>query len=101
ARPPRWTAAATAAPPGPITPAVAVPPACRPVPITCASNERRASGCSTFGRAERLRVPSPAASTIARHVRAAIKDLTPSLEYDRERWKVAVHGVWRKREKAV
>jgi hypothetical protein len=28
--------------------------------------------CKTFGRAERMRVPSPAASTIARQVRAFI-----------------------------
>ena len=33
----------------------------------------RAIACSTFGTRERMRVPSPAASTIARHVRRGIR----------------------------
>ena len=57
--------------PGPTTTAVAVPPAARTAASTWASSERPATACSTFGRAERMRVPSPAASTIARQVRAA------------------------------
>ena len=40
------------------------------------SSERPATACSTFGRAERMRVPSPAASTIVRQVRPLIP--TPS-----------------------
>ena len=35
-------------------------------------SDRPATACSTFGRAERMRVPSPAASTIARQVRPLI-----------------------------
>src|SRR4051812_28276847 len=45
-----------------------VPPAARSACNTCASNERPAIACSTFGRAERMRVPSPAASTTERQV---------------------------------
>ena len=37
--------------------------------ITWASKERPPSACNTFGVRDRMRVPSPAASTIARHVR--------------------------------
>ena len=40
---------------------------------TWASSERPATSCSTLGAAERMRVPSPAASTIARQVRAFIE----------------------------
>ena len=40
--------------------------------ITWASNERPPSACNTFGVCDRMRVPSPAASTIARHVRRGI-----------------------------
>ena len=39
---------------------------------TCASSVRPPIACSAFGRAERMRVPSPAASTIARHVRRCV-----------------------------
>ena len=58
--------------PGPITTAVMVPPASRTASSTCASSDRPAIACSTFGRAERMRVPSPAASTIARQVRSGV-----------------------------
>ena len=39
---------------------------------TCPSSERPATLCSTFGREDRIRVPSPAASTIVRQVRPLI-----------------------------
>ena len=58
----------TASASGPITTAVSVQPASRTAPSTWASSERPPIACSTFGRAERMRVPSPAASTIARQV---------------------------------
>ena len=58
--------------PGPTTTAAASVPAPRTAASTCASIERPAIGCSTFGNAERMRVPSPAASTIARQVRLLI-----------------------------
>ena len=51
----------------------AAPPACSAAVSTCASSERPPIACSTFGRLERMRVPSPAASTIARHVREGIR----------------------------
>src|SRR5260370_21165659 len=51
-----------------------------PVPFgaarsTCASNDWPATGCRTFGIADRMRVPSPAASTTVRLVRAVIRFL--------------------------
>ena len=60
---------ATASWPGPTTTAMSPPPAFIAAPSTCASSVRPPTACSTFGQAERMRVPSPAASTIARHVR--------------------------------
>ena len=46
----------------------------RPPPSsTCASSVRPPIACSTFGRRERMRVPSPAASTIARQERCFIR----------------------------
>src|SRR5713226_3430652 len=51
-----------------------------PVPFgaaasTCASSDWPATGCRTFGIADRIRVPSPAASTTVRRVRAVIRIL--------------------------
>src|SRR4029079_6470740 len=58
---------------GPTTTAVAPQPALETAPSTWASNEWPAILCNTFGRAERMRVPSPAASTMARQVRSLTK----------------------------
>src|SRR4029077_15886659 len=44
-----------------------------------------ATGCSTFGRAERMRVPSPAASTTVRLERAAIRILRIHAHEDKRR----------------
>jgi len=51
--------------PGAMTTARLAAPAERAVARACASIDRPAMGCSTFGRWERMRVPMPAASTIA------------------------------------
>ena len=45
---------------------------CGAAASTCASSDSPATGCSTFGIAERMRVPSPAASTTVRLDRAGI-----------------------------
>src|SRR6185436_1240822 len=58
---------------GPTTTAAALPPALETASSTWASNDWPAILCSTFGRAERMRVPSPAASTMARQVRSLTK----------------------------
>src|SRR5947209_7785255 len=68
----RRTSSATVSESGPTTTATASVPAPRTAANTCASIDRPAIGCSTFGSAERMRVPSPAASTIARQVRLLI-----------------------------
>ena len=47
-------------------------PPCIAAVSTCASSVRPPIVCSAFGMAERMRVPSPAASTIARHVRRCV-----------------------------
>ena len=68
---------------------------------TCASSDFPAIACSTLGRAERMRVPSPAASTIARqalafitclsslglHLLAFIANSGALLGHDPEKWK--------------
>ena len=71
----RCASAATASCPGPITTAVSAMPASAMAASTCARSGRPATACRTFGTAERMRVPSPAASTIARQVRAFIEQL--------------------------
>ena len=53
----------------------AVPPASRTASSTCASSDRPATACSTFGRDERMRVPSPAASTTARQLRSPVNQV--------------------------
>ena len=75
----RLASAATTSWPGPITTAVAPIPASAMAPSTWASSERPATSCMTLGRAERMRVPSPAASTIARQLRAFIGNLRGAL----------------------
>ena len=72
---------------------------------TCASSDGPATSCSTFGRAERMRVPSPAASTIARQVRLLIGDLGDSRRHTAasslgERWKAGTERVELRRESA-
>jgi hypothetical protein len=66
----RLASAATASPPAPTTTAIVVLPALATASSTWASSDRPAIACSTFGRAERMRVPSPAASTMARQLRS-------------------------------
>src|SRR5215210_3400791 len=55
--------------------ATELPPASFTAVSTCASSERPETSCSTLGVLERIRVPSPAASTIERHVRSFIPNL--------------------------
>src|SRR3984957_10182470 len=55
---------------GPTTTAMSPVAPSRTVERTCASIERPASSCRTLGRAERMRTPSPAASTMVRQRRA-------------------------------
>ena len=57
---------------GPTTTASAAPSPFGAAVRTCPSNVRPATSCSTFGSEERIRVPSPAASTIVRLVRPVI-----------------------------
>ena len=64
----RFASSATASWSGPITTASASPAPFGAAPSTCASSDRPATGCSTLGSADRIRVPSPAASTIVRLV---------------------------------
>src|SRR5262249_15902520 len=71
----RMASAATVWLSGPTTTAVLVPPASRTASSTCPSSDRPAISCSTLGRRERMRVPSPAASTIARQLRSAINPI--------------------------
>src|SRR5271169_1764522 len=88
----RLAAAATLSSPGPMTIAVEVTPAAATAASTCASSERPATSCSTFGFDERMRVPSPAASTIAKQLRAVIFNLRGALlEHDPEKWKTVFH----------
>src|SRR5271170_1743178 len=68
----RLTSSATDPWSGPITTASAAPVPLGAAASTCASSDRPATGCSTFGRLERIRVPSPAASTTVRLDRADI-----------------------------
>src|SRR5256885_14631606 len=68
----RRASSATAPESDPTTTATASVPAPRTAINTCASIDRPAIECSTFGNAERMRVPSPAASAIARQVRLLI-----------------------------
>ena len=51
-----------------MTTASAAPAPFGAAPSTCASSDWPATGCSTFGSEERMRVPSPAASTMVRLV---------------------------------
>src|SRR5262249_8784329 len=67
----------TASAPSPTTTAVLVPPALRTASSTWARSDWPAIACSTFGRVERMRVPSPAASTMARQVRSAANGPPP------------------------
>src|SRR5580704_11556875 len=55
---------------GPTTAAMSPAAPSRTVERTCANIERPASSCRTLGRAERMRTPSPAASTMVRQRRA-------------------------------
>jgi hypothetical protein len=73
----RLASVATASLSGPTTTAVAVAPASETAASTWASNDRPAILCNTFGRAERMRVPSPAASTMARQVRSLTNGRPP------------------------
>ena len=68
----RLTSSATALWSGPITTASAAPAPCGAASSTCASSDWPATGCSTFGSEDRMRVPSPAASTTVRLDRAVI-----------------------------
>src|SRR5438445_11440884 len=68
----RLTSSATALWSGPITTASAAPVPCGAASSTCASSDWPATGCSTFGCEDRMRVPSPAASTTVRLDRAVI-----------------------------
>src|SRR6266545_766244 len=68
----RLTSSATALWSGPITTASAAPVPCGAASSTCASSDWPAMGCSTFGSEDRMRVPSPAASTTVRLDRAVI-----------------------------
>ncbi len=63
----------TAAWPGPTTTAISPPPASTAAVRTCASRLRPPIACSTFGSVERMRVPSPAASTMAKQVRRSMR----------------------------
>src|SRR6267142_2707238 len=73
-----FAAAATRSCPGPITTATA-PPVARTAASTCASSVRPPMACSTFGREDRMRVPSPAASTIVRQVLSPMPRPTPAV----------------------
>src|ERR1700737_522800 len=64
----RRTSSSTAPWSGPRTTANAAPSPLGAARSTCASSDWPASGCRTFGLAERMRVPSPAASTMVRLV---------------------------------
>src|SRR3954454_1907986 len=68
----RATSSATAWWSGPITTASEAPAPFGAASSTCASSDWPATGCSTFGSEERIRVPSPAASTTVRLDRAVI-----------------------------
>src|SRR5262245_39467197 len=73
----RLASAATASAPSPTTSAVMVPPALRTDSSTWARSDWPAIACSTFGRVESMRVPSPAASTMARQVRSTANGPPP------------------------
>ena len=73
----RLASAATASAPSPTTTAVLVPPALLTASSTWARSDWPAIACSTFGRVERMRVPSPAASTMARQVRSTANGPPP------------------------
>ena len=62
--------AATLSRSGPTTTAMSPAAPSATAESVCASIERPASSCSTLGRAERMRTPSPAASTMVRQRRA-------------------------------
>src|SRR3984957_8805824 len=70
----RLASAATDSWSGPITTANAAPAPFGAAPSTCASSDWPATGCSTFGVEDRIRVPSPAASTMVRLVLPVIPD---------------------------
>jgi hypothetical protein len=63
----RVTSVCTASWSGPITTATWSQPAAPAALKTCAISGRPPISCSTLGRLARMRVPSPAASTMARH----------------------------------
>ena len=67
--------ARTSSRPGPTT--TAMPSAFAPATLvsTCASMERPAISCKTFGRPDFMRVPSPAARTMARALRLFAEDI--------------------------
>ena len=72
-------AAASASPPapGPTTTAMRSHPASTSAASAWASIERPATSCSGFGRLERMRVPSPAASSTPRQERPSYRTHTP------------------------
>src|SRR6266852_1381773 len=71
----RLTSSATARWSGPITTASEAPAPFGAASSTCASSDWPATGCRTFGIADCMRVPSPAASTIVRLVLPVIRIL--------------------------
>src|SRR5712664_200322 len=71
----RLTSSATARWSGPMTTASEAPAPFGAASSTCASSDWPATGCRTFGIADCMRVPSPAASTIVRLVLPVIRIL--------------------------
>src|ERR1700682_5455635 len=71
----RLTSSATAPWSGPMTTASAAPAPFGAASSTCASSDWPATRCRTFGIADCMRVPSPAASTTVRLDRAVIRIL--------------------------
>src|SRR5438105_6557633 len=71
----RLTSSATELWAGPMTTASASPVPFGAAASTCASSDRPATGFRTFGTEDRMRVPSPAASTTVRLDRAVIRIL--------------------------
>src|SRR6202022_858337 len=70
-----------------MTRASAAPAPLGEAPSTCASSDWPATGCRTFGIEDRIRVPSPAASTTVRLVRAVIRILVVAADVRRRRHK--------------
>ena len=69
----RAISAATASCPGSTTTAMRVAPASRAAARTWPSMVRPATACSTLGRSDRIRVPLPAASTMAVRLRPPVR----------------------------